>query len=114
MMGLLRPASPLARSFEGGAMKAIVQDRYGSAEVLRFEDIDLPEIGDNDLLVHVRGAGVDRGIWHFMTGLPYAGRIASGLRKPKVPVPGMDVAGIVEAVGRKVSRVKGGNGGFGV
>ena len=49
-------------------MKAIVQDKYGSAEVLRFEDIDPPEIGDNDVLVHVRAAGVDRGVWHFMTG----------------------------------------------
>ena len=99
---------------QGDAMKAIVQDRYGSAEVLRFEDIDLPEIGDNDVLVHVRGAGVDRGVWHFMTGLPYAGRIASGLRKPKVPVPGMDVAGIVEAVGRNVTRFKQGDEVFGI
>ena len=90
-------------------MKAIVQDKYGSAEVLRFEDIDPPEIGDNDVLVHVRAAGVDRGVWHFMTGLPYAGRIASGLRKPKIPVPGMDLAGIVETVGKNVTRFKPGD-----
>jgi len=61
------------------------------------------------VLVHVRAAGVDRGVWHFMTGLPYAGRIASGLRKPKIPVPGMDLAGIVETVGKNVTRFKPGD-----
>ena len=90
-------------------MKAIVQDRYGSTDVLRFEDIEQPEIGDNDVLIRVRAAGVDRGVAHFMTGLPYAGRLASGLRKPKIPVPGMDLAGIVETVGKNVTRFKQGD-----
>ena len=83
-------------------MKAIVQDRYGGPEVLEFADIDRPVPTDNEVLVRVRAAGVHRGDWHVMTGLPYMIRLAVptlGLRKPKVPVLGMDVAGTVEAVG---------------
>ena len=91
-------------------MKAIVQDTYGSADVLQLRDIDKPEIGDGEVLVHVRAAGVDRGVWHLMTGLPYLLRIAGyGLRTPKTRVRGREVAGRVEAVGKDVTRFRPGD-----
>jgi NADPH:quinone reductase-like Zn-dependent oxidoreductase len=95
-------------------MKAIVGDTYGSPDVLELRDIDKPEIGDEEVLVRVRAAGVDRGVWHLMTGLPYLTRLAFGLRAPRNPVPGMDLAGVVEAVGRSVSRFRPGDEVFGV
>jgi NADPH:quinone reductase-like Zn-dependent oxidoreductase len=86
-------------------MKAIVQYTYGSAEVLKLREIERPEVGDHEVLVRVVAAGVDRGAWHLMTGVPYVMRITGlGLRAPKVPVPGSNVAGHVEAVGKDVSR----------
>jgi NADPH:quinone reductase-like Zn-dependent oxidoreductase len=97
-------------------MKAIVQDRYGGPEVLRFRDIDQPVPTDNQVLVRVQAAGLHRGDWHIMTGLPYMIRLvvpALGLRKPKVPVFGMDVAGTVEAVGKGVTRFQSGDEVFG-
>src|SRR5882762_8917303 len=84
-------------------MKAIVQDRYGSAEVLEPRDIEKPEVGDGDILVHVQAASVHVGDWILMTGSPYVMRMATGLRKPKNPVPGTDIAGTVEAVGKDVT-----------
>ena len=88
-------------------MRAIVRERYGSLEDLRLAEIDVPAIGDDDVLVRVHAAGVDRGVWHVVTGLPYLVRIAGfGLRRPKAPVPGADVAGRIEAVGRKVERMR--------
>ena len=81
-------------------MKAIVQDSYGSADVLELRDVDWPELVDDEVLVRVQAAGVDRGVWHLMTGLPYPIRLAGyGLRAPKIPVLGADLAGVVEAVG---------------
>src|SRR4029453_4551896 len=88
-------------------MKAIVQDRYGGPEVLEFRNSDQPVPTDNEVLVQVRAAGVHRGDWHVMTGLPYMIRIAVptlGLRRPKVPVLGMDVARRAEAVGPQATR----------
>ena len=85
-------------------MKAIVQDRYGGPDVLEFRDIDQPVPTDDEVLVQVRAAGLHRGDWHVMTGLPYMIRLVVptlGLRQPKVPVLGMDVAGTVEAVGAR-------------
>jgi NADPH:quinone reductase-like Zn-dependent oxidoreductase len=97
-------------------MKAIVQDRYGDVDVLDFRDIDQPVPKDGEVLVQVHAAGLHRGDWHIMTGLPYLIRVVVptlGLRKPKVPVLGMDVAGTVEAVGQKVTRVQPGDEVFG-
>jgi NADPH:quinone reductase-like Zn-dependent oxidoreductase len=96
-------------------MKAIVRDTYGSAGVLELRDIDKPEIGDEEVLVRVRAAGVDQGVWHVMTGLPYPIRLAGyGLRAPKTPVLGADVAGVVEAVGSDVTRFQPGDEVFGI
>ena len=85
-------------------MKAIVQDRYGTADVLEFRDIEEPAVGDDDVLVRVRAAGCGPDVWHFMAGMPYIARASIGLRGPKVPVRGWDVAGTVEAVGANVTR----------
>jgi NADPH:quinone reductase-like Zn-dependent oxidoreductase len=97
-------------------MKAIVQDTYGSADVLKFADIDRPVPKDNEVLIRVHAAGLHRGDWHVMTGLPYLIRLvvpSLGLRRPKVRVRGMDVAGTVEAVGTQVTRFQPGNEVFG-
>jgi NADPH:quinone reductase-like Zn-dependent oxidoreductase len=96
-------------------MKAIVQDTYGSTDVLELRDIDKPEIADDEVLVRVHAAGVDRGVWHLMTGLAYPIRLAGyGLRAPKTPVPGMDLAGVVEEVGSDVTRFRPGDEVFGI
>ena len=96
-------------------MKAIVQDKYGSPDVLELRDIDKPEIEDEDVLVRVHVAGVGREVWHVMTGLPYPIRLAGyGLRAPKNPVIGSDVAGVVEAVGKNVTRFQPGDEVFGL
>jgi NADPH:quinone reductase-like Zn-dependent oxidoreductase len=88
-------------------MKAIVQDRYGSADVLELRDIDQPEITGGEVLVHTRAAGVDPGVWHLMTGQPYlVWAMGFGLRKPKVPVRGRALAGVVVAVGGQVTRFR--------
>ena len=99
----------------GGKMQAIVQDRYGkTADVLRLEEIDPAQIGDNDVLVGVKAASVHIGDWHVMTGLPYLLRVVGfGFRAPKARVRGMDVAGVVEAVGQKTTRFQVGNEVFG-
>jgi NADPH:quinone reductase-like Zn-dependent oxidoreductase len=95
-------------------MRAIVQDRYGSTGTLELRDIDRPTPTGHDVLVRVHTAGVDRGVWHLMTGLPYPTRLAFGLRRPRTPVPGMDLAGIVEAVGPAVTRFVPGDAVFGI
>jgi NADPH:quinone reductase-like Zn-dependent oxidoreductase len=89
-------------------MKAIVQDKYGEAEdVLRLDDIDRPHIAANEVLLRVHAAGLDRGVWHIMAGLPYPIRLAGyGVRAPKNPVIGTDLAGRVEAVGADVTHLQ--------
>ena len=95
-------------------MKAIVQDVYGSADVLRLEEIGKPMPSEGEVLIRVRAAGVDPGVWHLMTGRPYLVRaMGFGLRAPKVRVRGRDVAGTVEGVGTKVTRFKPGDEVFG-
>ena len=90
-----------------------MQDTYGSPDVLKLGDIDQPVVGDGDVLVQVHAAGVDPGVWHFMTGLPYLVRIALGFRAPRSRVRGMALAGRVEAVGKDVTRFKPGDHVFG-
>ncbi|MGH2709742.1 MAG: NAD(P)-dependent alcohol dehydrogenase [Actinomycetota bacterium] len=94
-------------------MKAIVQDEYGSADVLRFEDIPVPVPGDNEVLLRVEAASAHIGDWHLMMGTPYAIRLGYGLRRPKLRVRGMDVAGRVEAVGKDVTEFQPGDEVFG-
>ena len=103
-------------------MKAIVQDRYGSADVLELREVDRPAVGADEVLVRVRAAGVDQGVWHLMAGQPYLARLMGvGFRAPKVPVRGFEVAGRVEAAGergrvpagrRGVRQLRGGSGSF--
>ena len=90
-------------------MKAIAQDRYGSADVLEFRDIDYPDVGPEDVLVRVHAAGCGPDVWHLMTGMPYMARLAIGLREPKLKVLGWDVAGTVEAVGANVTAFRPGD-----
>jgi NADPH:quinone reductase-like Zn-dependent oxidoreductase len=96
-----------------GTMRAIVQDAYGSPDVFRLARISTPDVADNQVLVRVQAAGLDRGTWHLMTGRPYLLRLAFGFRKPKNPVPGLDLAGTVVAVGSAVSRFSPGEEVFG-
>jgi NADPH:quinone reductase-like Zn-dependent oxidoreductase len=84
-------------------MKAIVQDRYGEADVLHLEDIDAPRPGRGEVLLSVEAASLFAGDWHYMAGMPLAFRPASGLTKPKIRIRGRDVAGRVEAVGPDVT-----------
>ena len=95
-------------------MKTIVQDEYGSPDVLTLRDIGKPETEDNEVLVHVHAAGVNPGDWAIMSGLPYIARPVYGLRKPKNAVRGTDVAGTVEAVGPGVRRLQPGDEVFGL
>jgi NADPH:quinone reductase-like Zn-dependent oxidoreductase len=95
-------------------MQAIVQDTYGSADVLGLRDIDKPVAGDKEVLVRVHAAGVDQGVWHEMSGQPYVMRVMGfGLRAPKVRVRGNDVAGTAEAVGGNVTAFRPGDAVFG-
>src|SRR6266542_5059721 len=102
-----RWASPPARGGRGETggyvMKAIVQDRYGSADVLEFRDVEDPAIGEADVLVRVRAAGCGPDVWHLMTGRPYFVRLMPGFYKMRAGVRGSDVAGVVQAVGPKVT-----------
>ena len=97
-------------------MQAIVQDHYGPAQdVLRIAEIERPVIGEGEVLVRVRAAGVDKGVWHIMTGLPYPVRFAGyGVRAPKDRVRGREVAGSVEAVGPGVTTLAVGDEVYGV
>ena len=95
-------------------MKAIIQDRYGTPDVLKFQDIDRPTPGDDQVLVEVYAAGVEQGANHLMTGLPYLLRLGFGLRAPRGRVRGRELAGRVEAVGAKVTRFRPGDEVFGM
>lgn len=95
-------------------MRAVLQDGYGTSSVLHLGRVGTPVIGDSDVLVEVRAAGLDRGTEHLMTGKPYAMRLATGIRHPKNPVPGRDVAGIVADIGSAVTRFAVGDEVYGV
>ena len=98
-----------------GRMRAVVQERYGPPDSLSVANIDLPEIDENEVLIEVVAAGVDRGVWHLVTGRPYLVRLAGyGLTRPKTPVPGLDVSGRVVAIGKEVRRFQVGDEVFGI
>ncbi len=90
-------------------MKAIVHDRYGSPDLMKFQDIGMPVMKDDDVLVRVHAVSLNRGDWIVSSGSPYVLRLVFGLRRPKRPVLGRDVAGRVEAVGAKVTRFRPGD-----
>jgi NADPH:quinone reductase-like Zn-dependent oxidoreductase len=95
-------------------MKAIVQDKYGSADVLELRDVEKPQPGADELLIRVHAAGLDPGVWHLMTGLPYMVRgMGFGFRRPKIRIRGMDVSGTVEATGTNVIQLKRGDSVYG-
>ncbi len=99
----------------GGMMQAIVQDSYGTADVFRHERTHRPEIADDEVLVRVHAAGLDRGTWHLMAGKPYLIRVMGfGFRRPKNRVPGLDVAGTVVAIGSAVTRFSVGDEVYGI
>ena len=95
-------------------MRAAVRDDYGDAEVIRVAQIPVPAIADDEVLIRVGAAGVDRGTWHLLTGTPYLARVAIGLRRPREVVLGRDVAGTVAKTGSKVRRFTVGDSVFGV
>jgi NADPH:quinone reductase-like Zn-dependent oxidoreductase len=95
-------------------MQAVVQDRYGSAEVLRLTRMPAPEVTDKQVLLRVHAAGLDRGAWHLMTGKPYLLRLAFGIRAPRNPVLGREVAGTVVEVGSAVTGFSPGDEVFGI
>jgi NADPH:quinone reductase-like Zn-dependent oxidoreductase len=95
-------------------MKAILQDRYGPPKVLELRDIDKPVVGAADVLVRVRASSVNPADWHVIRGRPFIVRLSGyGLRRPKSPGRGTDMAGVVEAVGRDVTRLRAGDEVFG-
>ena len=94
-------------------MKAIVQTRYGSPDVLQLRDVDKPVVGDDQVLVRVRAAAVNIGDWHLLRGVPYVIRLVAGLQKPRREIPGLDIAGQVETVGRHVTEFQPGDEVFG-
>jgi NADPH:quinone reductase-like Zn-dependent oxidoreductase len=94
-------------------MKAIRYYRYGSPDVLELQDVDLPDVGDDGVLVRVKAASVNPLDWHFMRGMPYFIRAQAGLSRPKDNTLGVDLAGSVEAVGRNVTRFQPGDEVFG-
>jgi NADPH:quinone reductase-like Zn-dependent oxidoreductase len=106
----LRTTPPLAAP----QMQAVTRDRYGPTSSVQVRAVPRPQIAADEVLVHVHAAGVDRGVWHVMAGLPYPIRLAGfGLRAPKDPVLGTDVAGVVKAVGGEVTRFEPGDAVFG-
>jgi NADPH:quinone reductase-like Zn-dependent oxidoreductase len=90
-------------------MKAVIQHHYGGAETLQLCDVPTPTIGRDQVLVRVAAAGVDRGAYHLMRGLPYVVRLGTGIRRPKAAIPGTNVAGEVESVGENVTRLRAGD-----
>lgn len=95
-------------------MRAVVQEKYGSPDDLKLRDVEIPSVGDGDVLVRVRAASIHPDVWHVVTGRPYILRfIWAGITKPKNPIPGTDMAGVVESVGKNVSAFRPGDEVFG-
>jgi NADPH:quinone reductase-like Zn-dependent oxidoreductase len=111
----MKPSGERAKTERTTAtMRAVVQYTYGSADVLRLERIPVPKVADNQVLIRVHAAGLDRGTWHLMTGRPYLQRLVLGIRRPRNPIPGRDVAGTVAAVGPAVTIFSPGDEVFGI
>ena len=94
-------------------MKSVIYKKYGSAEVLEISEVEIPKITENQILVKVQAVSINPADWHFMRGMPYLVRLQSGVLKPKIGKFGLDMAGVVEAVGVSVSEFKVGDEVFG-
>src|SRR5712691_253136 len=103
---LIAPPSTSITGAQATTMRAIVQDKYGSPDVLNLREVDRPEPLDDEVLVRVNAAAVNRADWIALTGRPYAARLAFGLFRPKLQIPGIAMAGQVAAVGRNVTQFK--------
>jgi NADPH:quinone reductase-like Zn-dependent oxidoreductase len=110
---LTAPRATRFTAAQATTMKAIVQDKYGSPDVLNLRDVDKPEPLDDEVLVQVRAAAVNMADWIALTGRPYAARLAFGLFRPKLRIPGIAMAGRVAGVGRNVTQFKPGDEVFG-
>lgn len=97
-------------------MRAIVRDRYGPPDALELRNVPTPELKPDEVLVQVKAAGINPADYHLIIGRPYVARLVAGLRRPKHPIPGEDIAGVVRQVGSLATgiavgdRVFGGNG----
>src|SRR5437016_5202249 len=105
---IARPAIRLSTA-QATMMKAIVQDKYGSPDVLNLREVDRPEPLDHEVLVRVHAAAVNTADWIALTGRPYAARLAFGFFRPKLRIPGIAMAGRVAAVGQSVTQFNGGD-----
>lgn len=114
MSSAAQPETESSAPATSDTMRAVVRDRYGTADVLRIAEVAKPRAGDPEVLVRVHAAGLDRGTWHLMTGKPYALRLGFGLRAPRNRVAGREVAGTVVAVGSSVTRFAPGDEVFGI
>jgi len=95
-------------------VKAIAQNEYGTTDVLTVTELPEPEAGPDDVVVRIRAAAVDPGVWHLMEGTPYLVRLMGfGVRRPKARVRGLDFAGVVHAVGENVTPFRPGDEVFG-
>src|ERR1044071_10294913 len=90
-------------------MKAVVRETYGPPDVLHLEEVALPTLRDDGVLVRVHAASANAGDWHLLRGTPLPFRLVAGLIKPKYKIIGNDIAGTVEAVGRNVNQFKPGD-----
>src|SRR5467141_3182765 len=97
----------------GTTMKAIVRRKYGSPDLLSLEDVEIPVVEDDRVLVRVHAASVNALDWHVLRGLPYLVRMSEGLRKPKRSTMGVDLAGSLEAIGKNVTQFQPGDEVFG-
>src|SRR5437588_1653457 len=110
---LIAPLATTATAAQATMMKAIVQDKYGSPDVLNLCEVDRPEPLDDEVLVRVHAAAVNTADWIALTGRPYAARLAFGFLRPKLRIPGIAMAGRVAGVGRNVTQFKPGDDVFG-
>lgn len=95
-------------------MKAVVQRRYGSPDDLEVREVEPPRVGDDEVLVRVRAASIHPDVWHVIAGRPYLLRLmGAGITRPKVQIPGTDMAGVVETVGARATRFRPGDAVFG-
>ena len=110
---LTAPPSTRYKAAQATTMRAIVQDKYGSPEVLNLREVDMPELLDDEVLVRIHAAAVNTADWIALTGRPYAARAAFGLFRPKRRIPGIAIAGRVARVGGNVTQFKPGDEVFG-